>query len=77
MTMKKKFNLSLREQQNLFDQISRRESGSILGGDDDNPQQSPIVNKPPEDKYTIDYDPPRNDFNNKISPGSVSHTHNF
>lgn len=75
MTMKKKFNLSLQEQLNLFDQISRSESGNILGGDD--PQQSPIINKPPEDKYTIDYDPPRNDFNNKISPGTVSHTHKF
>lgn len=75
MTMKKKFNLSLQEQQNLFDQISRSESGNILGGDD--PQQSPIINKPPEDKYTIDYDPPRNDFNNKISPGTVSHTQKF
>lgn len=73
--MKKKFNLSLQEQLNLFDQISRSESGNILGGDD--PQQSPIINKPPEDKYTIDYDPPRNDFNNKISPGTVSHTHKF
>ena len=70
--MKKKFNLSLQDQQNLFDRISRRESGEISGGNIDQ-QQSTIVNKPPEGNY----DPPPNNFNNRISPGTVGHTHRF
>ena len=59
--MKKKFNLSLQDQQNLFDRISRRESGEISGGDIDQ-QQSTIVNKPPEGNYSFNYDPPPNNF---------------
>ncbi|MBS6992646.1 MAG: hypothetical protein KH156_10725 [Alistipes sp.] len=74
--MKKKFNLSLQDQQNLFDRISRRESGEISGGDIDQ-QQSTIVNKPPEGNYSFNYDPPPNNFNNRISPGTVGHTHRF
>lgn len=66
--MKKKFNLSLQDQQNLFDRISRRESGEISGGNIDQ-QQSTIVNKPPEGNYSFNYDPPPNNFNNRISPG--------
>lgn len=50
--MKKKFNLSLQDQQNLFDRISRRESGEISGGNIDQ-QQSTIVNKPPEGNYSF------------------------
>ena len=74
--MKKKFNLSLQDQQNLFDRISRRESGEISGGNIDQ-QQSTIVNKPPEGNYSFNYDPPPNNFNNRISPGTVGHTHRF
>ena len=74
--MKKKFNLSLQDQQNLFDRISRRESGEISGGNIDQ-QQSTIVNKPPEGNYSFNYDPPPYNCNNRISPGTVGHTHRF
>ncbi len=74
--MKKKFDLSLKEQQNLFDRISRRESGRISGGEIDQ-NQSTIVNKPPEGDYTIKNDLPPNNYNNRISPGTVGRTHRF
>lgn len=76
--MKKKFNLSLQDQQNLFDRISRKESEKISGGDDIEQEQKTIINRPPEGNYTIRVDPPPpNNFNNRISPGTVGHTHRF
>ena len=74
--MKKKFNLSLQDQQHLFDRISKRESGEILGGDIDQ-QQSTIVTKPPEGNYAIKNNPPPNNYNNRITPGTVGHTHHI
>lgn len=74
--MKKIFNLSLQDQQRLFDRISKRESGEISGGDIDQ-QQSTIVNKPSEGNYTIKNNPPPNNYNIRITPGTVGHTHHF
>lgn len=74
--MKKKFNLSLKDQQILFDRISRRESGKISGGDMEQ-AQSTIINKPPEGDFTFKNDLPPNNYNNRISPGTVGRTHRF